>query len=534
MNYFHFFLFSIFLDPKVDLYSSYDSLDKYNYALETLKLTDNNNYFNGNNCMLQPKCRQPYVHNGADNNQSDAIKKSDVITPKLPPRPPLPKSPNSSTTVDKDLAKQQQLSDWYYIKTGPKSPLPANRNDRNGIYSGVNQTNNSNPNKMETIYVKNTSINAVKMSRDPSSVIKNQNIYSENILKRGDSCNVQIIDANNSLERKCDRIQSSDADDDGYQAIGIPSTFDSAQRIYNPAKNHQYANDELLCKFNSRNNNAVEKVNGISKVSKWQPQHNDNKQLFALSTTSPSTSSSAPVTTQKMPNSQHPFYYVETSQNQQHLASPRYDRNKLHEQQQQLCTTEFEQKSLDKKPQQQQHQQNDIEQYEIASKLQYYNERLHSPNINGVPPTSTKLANTILNSNNVAAFMHQHQNHYNEMNSSSFEHEASSASEMAIPEKHQFNKSAGNFVTSEHQYSSNNVSDSRQCLQQQTMQMQIEQPQNRRRTPPPIPTLVSSTPSTVTLTTNQKVSRNYFFFKNRKIERKIIHPELYKYFCLKI
>lgn len=377
---------------------------------------------------------------------------------------------------------------------------------------------------MDGIYVKNTSINAAaatKMSREPAQPTQrnNQSIYSENIMKRGDGCNaplksdkcnVQIVEAKSSLEHRRQRKYGDGgmgseeaADDDGYQAIGIPSTCDQAQRICattamtTPKKNHhhhQYANDEQLCKFNARNNNAVEKVNGISK---WQPQqgivdttttattNSKEERLFLLST-SPSTSSSMQKLTQQNAPA-HPFYYV-----QQHLASPRQDRRN---------------KSVDGEKQTQEH-------YEIASKLQYYNERLHSPNINCVSQTARLANNTnISHSNNVAAFKHQqqhqqqiHQNHYNEVNSSSFERVASSASEMTIPEKHQFNKSAGNFATDEHQFPSNNTSDSRQCLQQQqqqqTMQMQMQQPQHRRRTPPPIP---SSTPS-VPLTGNHKVS----------------------------
>lgn len=309
-----------FTDPK-DSYSSYDSLDKYNHALETLKLRDSGNYFNGNNCMLQPKCRQPYIHN-SENMKTDA-----KITPKLPPRPPLPRSSLSSSTIDKDLAKQQQLSDWYYIKPGPKSPLPAQRNIKvQGIYSSTkpitgnfrnnNNINNNNNPRNDATYVKSSSTRVMR-----ETVKTKLNILNENITKRvgnttnlpfaGDKCDVQIIDAKNAQHNEQQRLKQDDCDDNGiYQAIGVPTTCDNIYTPPNLNPHHQYSSNEPLCKFDGRNG---DKVNGISRL---------------LSPPSPSMSA------QQKIHREHPYYYVESLQQkhaQKPLPSPRQNRK--------LCTS---------------------------------------------------------------------------------------------------------------------------------------------------------------------------------------------------
>lgn len=324
----------LFTDPK-DSYSSYDSLDKYNYALETLKLSDSGNYFNGNNCMLQPKCRQPYIHN------SEIVKTDEKITPKLPPRPPLPRSSLSSSTIDKDLAKQQQLSDWYYIKPGPKSPLPTQRNIKmQGIYSSTkpitanihnsnNDNNNNNNNQRnDGTYVKSSTTRTNNTNGMMHETAKtNLNIRNENITKRvgntanlpfaGDKCDVQIIDAKNGQhdEQRLKQHVVDDSDDNGiYQAIGVPTTCDN---IYMPSNlnYHQYSGNEPLCKSDERNG---DKVNGIS----------DRQRLLLLSPPSPSMSA------QQKLHKEHPYYYVESLQQkhaQKPLPSPRQDRK--------LCTS---------------------------------------------------------------------------------------------------------------------------------------------------------------------------------------------------
>lgn len=306
-------------DPK-DSYSSYDSLDKYNYALETLKLSDNANYFNGNNCMLQPKCRQPYIHNVEQN------KTTESITPKLPPRPPLPKSSMSSTTIDKDLAKQQQLSDWYYIKPGPRSPLPAQRKP-NGIYMSIKPTSTERiaHNRNDGIYAKSSITPRLPANTGIHETTKNNlNIYNENQMKRGgntncqfigDKCDVQIIDskiaptlsvAQHDLRLKQHSI--GDSDDNGYHAIGVPPPS-LCDNIYTSSNvNHQYSSNDPLCKFDSRN---CEKVNGIT----------DKQRLLLLSPPSPSMSQ------QQKLHKEHPYYYVESQKpSQKPLPSPRQNR----------------------------------------------------------------------------------------------------------------------------------------------------------------------------------------------------------------
>lgn len=122
--------------------------------------------------MLQPKCRQPFIHNGQN------IDADIAITPNLPPRPRLPRSPSSVSA--KDMEKQQQLSDWYYIKTSTKSPLPLPRS--------MSQTRANEMTSMQRatdgIYAKNRKFNQ-KSSRET--------IYNS-CIKRDANCNVAAVD----------------------------------------------------------------------------------------------------------------------------------------------------------------------------------------------------------------------------------------------------------------------------------------------------------------------------------------------------
>lgn len=462
-------------------YSSYDSLDKYNYALETLKLSDSGNYFNRNNCMLQPKCRQPYVHN--DQKLATPIINDELITPNLPPRPPLPKSTQSSTTIDQDLAKQQQLSDWYYIKTGPKSPLPTPRSEhRNGIYSSVTQTTtirtsittttaaattataaaaniSNNNNTIEGIYVKNGNL-----SRE--STKNNLHIHTENMMKRGE---------NGSLTRFNDDVQitktsannGKDATENVYHAINMPSSCDDMQKIYTPPLIHQYSGGEPLCKFNLRNNG--EKVNGNTK---WQqpqeiqqhPQHQHQQQQQRLHLMPPPSPS---VTSKKLhPQQSHPYYYVEPSQ--KHLSSPRLDKHTKQ-------SVEYHQKSHE--PQ--------CEPIQVASKLHCHNERLNlaaasasaSASVASATPSSSSLTTMMSNSNSnvhkLSGLHSQKPDHCGNANSSSFEHvnvtsgfsSLSASSEMTIDDKRRF--TGQNYADEQcHRVQNNVVGESRQCLQQ--------------------------------------------------------------------
>lgn len=476
---FHFFLFfSPFfcvIPGRGDSYSSYDSLDKYNYALETLKLSDSGNYFKGNNCMLQPKCRQPYVHN--DRKMETEIINDDLITPKLPPRPPLPKTSQSSTTIDKDLAKQQQLSDWYYIKTGPKSPLPAPRNDkRNGIYGSTTTTSstttssttatptpanrttanilNNNNNTIEGIYGKSGNL-----SRETTK--NHLNVYSENMMmKRVENGNARFNDANHiqMVAAKTNGHDDNHTTDSVYQTINVPSSCDDLQKIYTPL-NHQYSGSEPLCKFNLRNNS--EQVNGCPK---WQqPQ----ERLNMMPPPSPSVLSKKvhPQHQQQHQQQSHPFYYVEPSK--KHLSSPRQDK---HTQQ----SVEYQQKSCE--PQ--------CEQIQVASKLQTHNERLSSTAMvaaSTAPSAAATVATMTSNPNvhkvsGIHSLSHHQTDHCGNANSSSFEHvnvtsgfsSLSASSEMTIDDKRQRSFKTDQIYADEQCFRSSNnvVGDSRQCLQQ--------------------------------------------------------------------
>lgn len=188
-------------DPVSDeqRYSSYDSLDKYNYALETLKLTDANICLDAqlNNCMFQPKCRQPFISNTNRNGDIE-------ITPQLPPRPPLPRSPSSISA--KDFEKQQKLSDWYYIKTNSKSPLPPPRPDRRLVNVQPSTIDSQRP---DGIYAKNKRFNQ-KNSRE--TLRNNQNLFKTNQI-RDNNCNVTI---DKNIENDHLTTNADENDDGGF------------------------------------------------------------------------------------------------------------------------------------------------------------------------------------------------------------------------------------------------------------------------------------------------------------------------------
>lgn len=314
----HFNFFIVFLGQH-DRYSSNNSLDKYNYALETLKLGDSN-YFNENNCMLQPKCRQPYVHN--ETKMKTNMMNNDSSTPKLPPRPPLPKVAQIPTTIDRDLAKQQQLSDWYYIKTGPKSPLPAIRSEKridvqnSANLTAVNQTtaNISNfigsgkCNEYNRINGKNNPYDGIHMS---SEITKNANMPSHNVENRNKSDKQQY-----SGNIQVSRINIGKNERATTAPLNHPSVTFRSDDIHDMQKSstHQYSVGEPLCKFNCYNNS--EKINGCLK--EQPPQENRTPLILP---------SSPNLTTKKLHEQQsHPFYYVEASQ--KHLSSPRQQKLK--------------------------------------------------------------------------------------------------------------------------------------------------------------------------------------------------------------
>lgn len=269
--------------------------------METLKLGDSGNYFTENNCMLQPKCRQPYVHN--DRNMKSNMLNDELNTPKLPPRPPLPKITQPSSTIDRDLAKQQQLSDWYYIKTGPKSPLPIRSDKQIDI-------------KNETATTKINANISVRKSNENTSIDSEKNPFEIVRVSREITKNTQIIGKHTRNEgpRLCENIQMIKPDagkneaNSQTAALNYPNVAlcsGDIQNVHIPSA-HQYSVNEPLCKFNYCNNS--EKVNGSLKRQQTTQENH--------------TPSSPAVITKKVHQQQsHPFYYVESSQ--KHNSAPR-------------------------------------------------------------------------------------------------------------------------------------------------------------------------------------------------------------------
>lgn len=303
-------LINIFILPSIgqhDRYSSNNSLDKYNYALETLKLGDSGSYFNENNCMLQPKCRQPYVHNEG-NMKSNML--NDELSPKLPPRPPLPKIMQPATTIDRDLAKQQQLSDWYYIKTGPKSPLPAIRSEKQ--LDIVNATHKTAAKKTMA------NVGGFEKSKDITSINSGRNSFERVCVAKEMTKNTQNTGKfiKNDNPRLCEKIQMLKPDAgkneaDTMETLNYPNVAlcsGDVQNVHIPSA-HQYSVSEPLCKFNYCNNS--EKVNGC--LERQLPQEKHTPMILPPS----------PVVTAKKVHQQqsHPFYYIESSQ--KHFSAPR-------------------------------------------------------------------------------------------------------------------------------------------------------------------------------------------------------------------
>lgn len=368
--------------------------------------------------MLQPKCRQPYVHN-------DRNVESGMLDAKLasPPRPPLPKASQSSSTIDKDLAKQQQLSDWYYIKTGPKSPLPTPRSEnRNCTTSSTNQAavnratvNISNDNNtIETHYLK-----CGNLSREPPKNILRKCAENDNSRFHD---NVQIAKLNGNDNRN--------AIDNVYQAVNTPSSCGNIKKMYTPLS-HQYSADEPLCKFNLRNNS--EKVN---ECSKWQQPQDLQQRIRLMSPSSPS------ITAKNVHQQQsQPFHHFEPSQ--KHLSSPQQPKHRKQ-------SVDFQQKSDELQR----------EQVQDATNLQSHNERMNSD------ATMTSHSNSNVQKS-------QHTNRCGNANSSSFQHvnvtsgfsSLSASSEMTIDDKRRFNSQ--NYAVEQCFHKQNNVGgESQQCLQQ--------------------------------------------------------------------
>lgn len=259
----------------VDHHSSYDSLDKYNYALETLKLTDNHNYNSQNvshplainSCMLRPKCRQPYVHNGRDCDDGGLLPpppplpKQQQSHPKLSlqqqqlqqrsPRVPITSSSSSLAAVaaatshpddkanqifSREMAKQQQLSDWYYIKSNPKSPrLPPRPEKRtvangNAKYSPALQQrencvrNNSSTNIYNTLSNNNNNISdngSLKRERYDGHVVGNDGEDNTNGKFIANDANADVPASTGNLANQMAVKFASRCDEREINGIGV-------------------------------------------------------------------------------------------------------------------------------------------------------------------------------------------------------------------------------------------------------------------------------------------------------------------------
>lgn len=222
--------------------------------------------------MLQPKCRQPYVHN--DRKSDSNMTNNDISISKLPPRPPLPKDAQISTTLDKDLAKQQQLSDWYYIKTGPKSPLPTVRSEkRMNIHNFTTAPDIPNISNQAKYYENTSNLTDKKIISEGMLVhCRNENTvdFCENILVAKTNTFKKENDSKETFNQQNVALCSDD-----IRNVDIPNT-------------HQYSLNETLCKFN---------------YFKWQnPQENR-------------TPSATETTREAYQEQLHPFYYIETPHN---------------------------------------------------------------------------------------------------------------------------------------------------------------------------------------------------------------------------
>lgn len=219
-------------NPLSDHHSSYDSLDKYNYALETLKLTDDHNYFSQqaaphsmaiNSCMLRPKCRQPYIHNSHPDDKLPASlvppplpplpKQQTVVQPPSlsslpppeiapPPPPPLMGIEKSHSTIltSREMEKQQQLSDWYYIKSNPKSPRLPPRPEKRTITTTTTTTNGA-------------TASVVVSSRCSPSMQRENSLRNNGSMKKrgGNICNaIGIGGVGNGLDKSNDIIHRRD------------------------------------------------------------------------------------------------------------------------------------------------------------------------------------------------------------------------------------------------------------------------------------------------------------------------------------
>lgn len=258
--------------------SSYESLDKLNNGLETLKITDDfhqhkqniNNLFNNNNnnnptnmiisnhneVGLPPK-QQLYMDKGSNNKMLIIDNYIDEIKTQS--------SPNSNAN-EADSMKQKQLSDWYYIKTSPKTK-PASPYERRKIKNNHNhQTiitikpsiqppSSNHPSPLELSIPSRTNNNGnnmmsmIKSSEKISSIAK---VDKQNHQQQQQLPQIQKYKSNDFIEKK-------KFFEEGEKSP-IPSTykcFDMKAVNKNPSgKNNNY-------NFNEMTSSSFEHVNAM-------------------------------------------------------------------------------------------------------------------------------------------------------------------------------------------------------------------------------------------------------------------------------
>jgi hypothetical protein len=158
--------------------SSYESLDDYNYALETLKISDN--YCEGNKIM-----KFLGNQNGVGEltstiplaNDSLIKQKIQQLSQQHLNRFPADAAAIEADTVKQiaeDSKKQKELSDWYYIKTSPKpkqAPMSSYERNRTRNYNPQNHQYSDNPIKMVRDNNLNLSTSSPPPHRSPPPAI---------------------------------------------------------------------------------------------------------------------------------------------------------------------------------------------------------------------------------------------------------------------------------------------------------------------------------------------------------------------------
>lgn len=203
------------MEQSTEQISSYESLDKFNYALETLKLTDN---YHDKNKVIDFLQNTTINNNSGDkiNNTKIMINNNELLKNELDVN-----SGNCIVVVDdvdgrrggshqrlhacdadiqlyendEDIQKQKQLSDWYYIKTSPKPKQISPYIKRKRIPNNNNNNNNTNTQNN----------NNIKVNHDDDKINYNLKSDEYNINKKVENI-VNHKDHNNDEEKLSRKI----------------------------------------------------------------------------------------------------------------------------------------------------------------------------------------------------------------------------------------------------------------------------------------------------------------------------------------